>query len=472
MPGSRSGPLEAPGPRGLPLLGLAVALRRDFLGTLTDAMQEHGDVVRLAAGPRGLRRTFHGIFHPDGVHRVLAANADGYRKDNVAYEEVRWLLGEGLLTSQDERWRRQRRLLQPLFTRRQLAAYVRVMDEEARAVVSSWRPVAITGGSVDLSRAMTRLSLRVVLRTLFGSDADRVFPVIERVLPVIGRYAVRRSVAPVRVPHAWPTPANLTAADVRRTLYGLCDELIQRRRVGTRHGDDLLDVLLDARDERGRALEDAEIRDQVLVFLLAGHDTTGLALTYTLHLLGRHVEVQERVRDEARKMLGEETPTPAVLSRLGYTTMVLQEAMRLYPPVYALGRRISDGERFGSYTIPPGADVVVAPWVTHRHPAFWPDPERFDPQRFSPELQAQRHAYAYVPFGGGPHACIGRHFALLEATLVLARIMRELALTTTTDRPRLDPQITLHPDGAVLAGIALADTVATTGEGGRAASHG
>ncbi len=230
----------------MPLIGVAVDLRRDVLGTLRRGMVEHGDVVRFVAGPPGLRQTFHGVFHPDGVHRVLAANADAYRKENVAYQEVRWFVGDGLLTSQDERWQRQRRLLQPLFTRRRVAGYLGLMDEEARHMVSSAVAIAERNGSVDLHHAMTGLSLRVVLRALFGTDSDRVLPVVERVLPLLGRYALRRSVAPARVPHSWPTPANSRAWRARRALYDVCDELIQRRRLGERQGDDMLDVLLDA----------------------------------------------------------------------------------------------------------------------------------------------------------------------------------------------------------------------------------
>ncbi len=446
----------APGPRGVPLLGSAVALRRDVLGTFLRALHEHGDVVRFVAGPPGLRLTFYGVFHPHGVHRVLAAKADRYRKDNVSYQEVRWLLGEGLVTSQDERWRRQRRLLQPLFTRRRLATYVPLMDEEARGVVSCWGPVAARGDTVDLYEAMIGLSLRVSLRALFGSDADRALPVFERALPVIGRYALRRSLAPARVPRAWPTPANLRMGQARRALYGLCDELIVRRRSTPDQGRDLLDVLLAARGEQDEALDDAEIRDQVLTFLLAGHDTTGLALTYALHLLARHPEAQQRVRDEAHEVLGDDMPSPESLAQLTYTTMVLHETLRLYPPAYAFGRRIADGDCIGPYAIPPGADVFVAPWVTHRHPAFWPNPERFNAERFAPAQHAARHPYAYLPFGGGPRACIGRHFSLLEATLVLATIVRELKLTTTTHHLRLDPQITLHPARAVPARLAPA----------------
>ena len=445
-----------PGPRGLPLLGSALDLRRDPLRTFLRAMHDHGDVARFVAGPPGLRQTFVVVFHPDAVQRVLGRGADRYRKDNVFYTEVRGLLGEGLLTSQDERWRGQRRLLQPLFTRRRLAAYVPVISEEAERVAASWRNAAHRGATVDLHAEMVGLTFRIIVRALFGADAGRALPVVERALPVIGRYVLRRGFAPARLPQSWPTPSNLRAARACRAMSEVCDDLIARRRAAPDGAQDMLAVLLAARDEPGRGLDDREIREQVLIFLLAGHDTTGLALAYALHLLGHHPAVQQRVRREAREVLGAEPPGPDVVDRLAYTNMVLQETLRLYPSAYGFGRRVSHGDRVGPSALAPGTDVLVCPWATHRHPAFWPEPERFDPERFAPGSEGTRHPYAHFPFGGGPRACIGRHFALLEGTLALATIVRDVEIATPPGPVPLDPQITLQPAGAVPARLAPA----------------
>jgi cytochrome P450 len=197
-----------PGPRGAPVIGMALQMRRDPLGGYVRAMLEHGDVVRFAGGPRGLQMVFYVVFHPDGVQQVLARGADGYRKDNVFYEEVRWALGDGLLNSQDESWLRQKRMLQPLFTRRRIASYLGDMADEAERVAARWGPVASRGGTVDLYEDMIELSLRVVARSLFGADAERILPVVRRSFPILGDYTLRRGFSPVRVPRVWPTPAN------------------------------------------------------------------------------------------------------------------------------------------------------------------------------------------------------------------------------------------------------------------------
>jgi cytochrome P450 len=266
--------------------------------------------------------------------------------------------------------------------------------------------------------------------------------------PVLGSYARRRAFAPVRLPRGWPTPSNRRAARAQQAVYGVCDELIASRRAPGPHGDDLLSLLVAARDGDER-LDDAEIRDQVLIFLLAGHDTTAIALTFALHLLGRHDDAQRRVREEVDEVLGDRTPTAEDVAALPYTTMVLKEAMRLYPPAWGLGRRATTTDRIDGCEIPAGADIAVSSWVTHRHPSFWEEPERFVPERFAPEREADRHRHAYFPFGAGPRACIGQYFSILEAVIALAVIVRHYELASMTDRVPLAPRITLHPAGPV-----------------------
>jgi cytochrome P450 len=432
--------------RGAPVVGSAIDLRRAPIETMERARRDHGDVVRFALGPREL----YFVFHPDGVRRVLATEADRYRKDNRFYEEIRWALGDGLLNSQDARWLRQRRFIQPLFTRRRIAGYADSMAEEATAAVAAWRPAAAAGRAIDAHAEMSQLTLRVVGRLLFGADVERAIPVVRYAFPLLGRDARRRALAPVTIPREWPTPANRAAVRARQAIRDVCDEVIARRRAApeTARGDDLLGLLVGARDGE-EALDDAEIRDQILIFMLAGHDTTAIALTFALHLLGRHPEALRRLQAEVDGVLGERTPTADDVERLPYAAMVLKEAMRLFPPAPGIGRRSAEGDVIDGLTIPPGSDVAVSPWVTHRHPAFWPDPERFDPERFTAAQEADRHRYAYLPFGAGPRACIGQYFSMLEATIALAVIVRAYDVSAPDADIPLVPGITLHPDAPV-----------------------
>jgi cytochrome P450 len=440
---------------GTPGLGVLTSLRRDTLGTLERARRECGDVVRLEVGPRGLRSSIYVFFHPDGVRHVMATEADRYRKDSVFYNELRWALGDGLLNSQDERWKRQRRFIQPLFTRKRIATYAGAMGEEAVALSTRWRGK----DTIDLHAEMSRVTLRVVGRLLFGSDVERAVPVVGYAFPVLGEYARLRAYSPVRFSRDLPLRANRRAHRAQAALHAECDAMIAERRASGAAGDDLLSLLIAARDG-GEALDDEEIRDQVLIFLLAGHDTTAIALTFALHLLGNDRDEQERVREEVAEVVGERTPGAADVERLARTTMVLKEAMRLYPPAWGFGRRTAIGDEVDGYAIPAGVDTLVSPWVTHRHPAFWEAPEAFRPDRFTPEAEAERHRHAYFPFGVGPRACIGQYFSMLEAAILLAVIVRDHRLESLTDHVPLAPRITLHPAAEVPCRIGASARVA------------
>jgi cytochrome P450 len=424
-------------------VGNALQLRADMLGTCERAFRAYGDVVRFRLGPPRLGREMTVLFHPDAAQRVLAGNAAAYRKDNVFYAEIRDAFGDGLLTSQDETWQRQKRFLQPLFTPRRVTGYAGVMAAQVRETVAQWS--AQPAAERDLDEAMTRLALRIVCRVLFGDDLGRAMPVVQRWFGPLGEAVRRRGMSPVRLPAGWPTPLNRQLARARRELFGVCDRIIAERRARGGGGQDMLGLLLDARDN-GAALTDAEVREQVLVFLLAGHETTSTALTYTLDLLGRHPGVQERVRAEA-DAAGDAPDAPRT-----YTTMVLKEAMRLFPSAPLTGRRAVADDEIGGYAVPAGSDVMVVPWVTHRHPAFWDDPDRFDPDRFAPGRQPA-HRYAWYPFGGGPRACIGQHFSMLESTIALTGLVRAFTFTSVGGDPRYTNDITLRPVGGVRARV-------------------
>jgi cytochrome P450 len=274
--------------------------------------------------------------------------------------------------------------------------------------------------------------------------------------PAVTRWAVRRAMSPVSVPAWWPTPANLRAARARRELYAVVDGLIARRRAAGAGGDDLLSRLLSARDpDTGAAMDKQQVRDEALTFLLAGHETTSIALTFTLDLLGRHPDGQGRVRDEVDRVLGGRSPAVDDLPALECAAMAIKEAMRLYPPAPAWGRRAEAEDEIGGYRIPSGAWVVVSPWATHRHPAFWEDPEAFDPTRFAAEAEAARHRYSYFPFGAGACACMGSHFALMEAVIALAVLLQRFRLRADARPAPLDTTgITLRPGRPVPIALA------------------
>lgn len=438
---------EVPGLAGVPLLGSLFDLKSDSLGTYLRAQQQHGDVVRITAGPPGLRAELYCVFSPEGAQQVLASEAANFRKENPFYQEVRESFGNGLLTSQDEDYLRQRRLVQPLFTRRRVDGYAGAVADETESVIAAWGEAL--DGVVDVSDEMMHLALRAVARILFGTDVEATADVVARCFPVITDYVLRRGYSPANIPRHWPTPGNRRAAAAMDELYGVCDRIIaERRRAGAdTPGEDLLTLLAAARSSGDGEFDAAELRDQILIFLLAGHETTATSLCFALHLLARHPEQQSRAREEISRVLGDRTPEAADLDRLPYLTQVLKEAMRLYPAAPVIGRKAVAATRIGEHAIPAGADVILAPWVTHRHPAHWPDPDRFDPERFTPEAEAARPRYAWFPFGGGPRACIGQHFSMLESVIALAMILRAYEFEAVDTEIPVGAGITLRTDG-------------------------
>ncbi|MFF0558746.1 cytochrome P450 [Streptomyces sp. NPDC004266] len=439
---------EAPELEGNPLLGSMLDLKRDSLGTFLRARREHGNVVKIAAGPPGIRATIYGVFSAEGAQQVLAGESANFRKDNAFYQEIRESFGNGLLTSQDEDYLRQRRLVQPLFTKRRVDGYAAAVAAEITTLIGEWQDDE--ADTVDVLHEMTRFALRAVARILFGTDVDAAVEIVERSFPELNAYVLSRGYAPLKVPRDWPTPGNRKAAAVHRALYEVCDRIIAERRASGRasaEGDDLLTLLVEAESAEDGSFDATELREQVLIFLLAGHETTATSLGFALHLLAKHPEVLKRAHEEVDRVLGGRTPVAADLDALPYVTRVLKETMRLYPAAPAIGRRAVAATVVDGVAVPAGADVVVASWVTHRHPAYWEDPERFDPDRFTPEAEAARPRYAWYPFGGGPRACIGQHFSMLESVIALAMILQKHGLEAVDTEVPVGSAITLYATG-------------------------
>jgi len=449
--------LPAPGPRGS--VRLVRQVRRDQLGMYERLVAEYGDVVRVVLGPPGLRRVLFLVTHPDGVEQVLAGDPGDYTKNTPYYKEIAAYLGNGLLTSGGQQWRQQRRTVAPLFTHRRIAGYVDVMAEEAARVADGWADAAARDTPVDVGASMVDYALRAVGRILFGTDVDDAVTVIRATFPVLNRHVRRRGLTPLRPPRWWPSPAEVRATRAQRALHDVVDAIIERRSAGAQRaqagaeaaaGTDLISLLLAARDpETGQRLSHREIRDQVLIFLLAGHETTSTALTFTFQLLGRHPETQAAVRREVTDVLAGRPPRADDVGRLAITAMAVKEAMRLYPPAYALGRLTETEVTIGGHRVPAGSIVLLSPWATQRRADLWPQPERFDPHRFEADAEAGRAKYAYFPFAGGLRGCIGSHFAMTEAVVGVATLLSRYEVVAESPEVPLRTDITLQPATAV-----------------------
>jgi cytochrome P450 len=404
-------PAAAPQPPLRTTPALLSKLWRDRLALLSDAAAEYGDAVRFRIGPK----TLYFFNHPDHARHVLADNVGNYRK-GIGLTEARRVLGDGLLTSEGERWRQQRRAVQPAFRRERIAGFTDVIVAETQTLLD--RLDAHVGrGTVDLAAEMTRFTLRVLGRVLLNADLGR-FPGLGAAFDVAQDQAMFEMVTLGAVPLWLPLARNRRFRAARRQLAEIVSELVAER--GDPAGDDVIGLLI--RSGLGG------LHDELVTILLAGHETTASTLSWTWYLLSGHPEAERLMRTECASVLSDRDPVQEDLHRLRYTTMAIQEAMRLYPPVWALPRRAIGPDEIGGYRVPPGADVMISPYTLHRHPGYWDNPGTFDPHRFDPAATGPGHRYAYIPFGAGPRVCVGSHIGMLEAVLVAAMVARRFRL--------------------------------------------
>ncbi|WP_373692446.1 cytochrome P450 [[Mycobacterium] kokjensenii] len=399
----------------LPYLRQVRALRQMHTGAeiLRDA---GGPVTRLVLAPRWLAPPVVLVTSPQGAHDVLT-NADVER--NPAHEEIRHLLGANLIDLPNGPWLPRRRTLQPLFTKQHVAAYACSMSRAADMVAGRWR----NGATVDLDAECRRLTMRALGRSILGIDFDDQFDAVADAMGVVLQYAADRAFAPARAPRWLPTPARRRARAASAALHRMAGDILQVCRSDPGRDAPLVRGLLAASDpETGRGLSDREICNELVLFMLAGHDTTATTLAYALWALGNHAAMQERVAAEAACAATELSADD--VTRLPYTVQVLHEALRLCPPGALSGRTAVRDMVVDGYRVPAGAAVGVGIYALHRDPALWERAAEFDPDRFLPEKSAGRDRWQYLPFGGGPRKCIGDHFAMLEVTLALAALVR------------------------------------------------
>lgn len=414
---------RAPGPPAHWALGHLREFRRDVLQLLLDSSRKYGDVIRFRLGPQ----VVHMVNHPDLVEEVLRRRATNYDKATRSARYIRAVCGESLLTSNGASWQCQRRRLQPFFHHNSVQRFATLMVDTTRGFARVWGKAADLGQPLDFAAEMMQLTYAIAAQAFFDAGSDGDARTIEAAMQVILPHTFGRLQSLFNWPDWVPTRQNRRFQGALRDLDAVVYRLIEQRRARppqTDGGTDLLGMLLTAQDESGGGpIADQAIRDQTITFLLAGHETTSNALTWTFYLLARHPEIQDRLHKTVRQVLGDREPALADLASLAEVQQVLREAMRLFPPIWIIERRAIARDALAGFAIPAGSPVVVCPFTLHRDPRFWEKPDEFVPERFASEPPS-----AYLPFGTGPRYCIGSEFAMLEAQLVTARVVREFRL--------------------------------------------
>lgn len=448
-------PRVIPGPAGQPFVGNLLDFRRNTVRAVDQYWRTYGDLVQLRLGPLGA----YLVSNPALAEDILIHQKDTfskiYRPDGKPVG-LQLALGRGLLTNPDETsWLTQRRMMQPMFHRKRIAALGDKMTDAGGRMLQRWAALG-DGGQIELNHEMMLVTMDIISRTMFSSDVMAEAHQVGAAVTTTAQFVARRMQSAIRLPLALPTPANQRYKHARRTMdtmvYGIINE---RRATGAQYGD-LLDMLLEARDEdTGLGMTDEQIRDEVTTIFGAGHETTANALTWTWYLLAQHPAVLAKLQAEVDAVLEGRPPTADDVPRLTYTAQVFQEALRVYPSVPLIPRLVSATTLLGEYVVAPRHLVFIAVYNIHHHPDFWHNPDVFDPERFTPEAEKGRHRMAFMPFGGGPRLCIGNHFALMEGALLLAIMAQHYTLRlvpgqviephfAVTLRPKNGMKMTLH----------------------------
>ncbi|MFY9614468.1 MAG: cytochrome P450 [Candidatus Dormiibacterota bacterium] len=451
----------APGPHGDWTHGSLEELNRDPLGTLLQAAETYGDVVRFRLGPKPAHLVIHLVRHPDHIHHVLQENAANYPKA-FTYRPIQEMVGNGLVTSDGDLWKRQRRLIQPMFHRQQIALFATTMNQACRDMAVRWHALARQQDNIDISAEMLALTLDIVGRALFSSDIGARAPQVQPALKILLEEALARTQSVIVLLPKEIDKLELTEDQAWTEAHATMDELVNSM-IAERHAagvptdgeaTDLLAMLLAARDEDGAAMSDQQVHDEIMTFLVAGHETTASALAWSWYLLAQHLDVAARVRAELKAALSDREPSAEDIASLPLTSAVIHEAVRLFPPGWAIERDALADDEIGGYRIPAGTTIMLSPYVSHRHPGFWAEPDKFKPERFLPENEPNLRQAPYFPFGAGQRKCIGSDFAIFEATLVIANLAREFEVVVPPGtKVEAEPTITLRPKRGIDAWV-------------------
>jgi cytochrome P450 len=429
-----------PGPRGWPLVGVAFEVRKDPLTTMKRYARQYGDIVCLPVG----RESRILLTHPDAIEQVLVIQQSKFHKSELTRLITGRLLGQGLLISEGDFWRRQRRLVQPAFHRSRINAYAATMTEIAEAHVHEWR----AGDKRDMAQEMMALTLNVALRTLFGATMPHAADQVGQAIIFLMRYQLYRMRSPIRIPKTWPTPKNRRAEREFELLDSLAYRIISDRETQKNgaHGNDLLSLMMEAMDEDGTQMTREQLRDETMTLFLAGHETTAQTLAWSWFLLSQNPAAETRLFEELRGVLAGRSPEPGDLARLPYLHAVISEVLRLYPPAYVTARTSIERCQIADYDFPPDTTFLLSQWVTHRDARFYEDPEAFRPERWLGGLAQRLTPGAYFPFGDGPRRCIGQGFAMLEASVVLGTLAQRFRFQLIPGQSIVpEPLITLRP---------------------------
>jgi cytochrome P450 len=431
------GTKKPPGPKGLPVLGLALAIRKDPLGTLQRLARKYGDIVTVPVP--GVNRVL--VSRPEYIHQLLILEHAKLHKSALTKLAVGPLLGQGLLISEGDFWRRQRRLAQPAFHRGRVNEYSPVMVECALEQTKQWRD----GETRDIAEEMMKVTLEVAVQTLFGTSMAEDSENIGKAMTFLMRHYLRRARTPWRVPESWPTPGNRRARREREYMDSLVYRIISERKKDERSRNDLLTLLMAAMSEDGSQMTERQLRDETMTLFLAGHETTALALSWTWYLLGENPQAEGCLHEELRGVLGGRAAGVADLEKLPYLNAVIYESLRLYPPAFIMARTNVEMVKLGEYEIPSGSTLLASQWIVQRDAHFFEEPERFLPERWLDGLAERLPAGAYFPFGDGPRRCIGQGFAMLETALVIAAIAQKFRFRLTPGFPVVpEPLVTLR----------------------------
>jgi cytochrome P450 len=427
-----------PGPRGLPIVGSLFDYFRDMLGFLLRTAQVYGDIAFFRLGSRQV----YLLSHPDYIKDVLVTNHRNFQKSR-ALQRSKIVLGEGLLTSEDETHLRDRRIIQPVFHHKRIKSYADAMADFASRIGEDWE----NGEVVDIHRETMRLTLAIVVKTLFGAEirsgADDISESLTTIVSQFPRMLFPLSEYLDKI----PLPGTRKFFNALETLDKTVYRLIEEARESKEDRDDLLSMLLSAQDEQnGAGLTDPQVRDEVMTLFLAGQESTANSLVWTWYLISQHPDVERTLHDELDSVLGERVPGVDDLKKLVFTKMVFSESLRLYPPAWTVVRRVKKDYRIDGYVIPSGADIYMSQYVVHHDPRFFPDPFRFDPDRWNQNQGSSLPQFAYFPFGGGPRVCIGEQFAWMEGIMLIAAIASKWKMRLVPGQSIVaKPLITIRP---------------------------